>query len=147
MTSAAETRSLVIEREMPHSPEKIWRALTETSLLDDWLLKNDFQPVVGHKFTFRGQPVGKWNGVIDCEVLVVEPYKKLSYRWEPWGAEAGTPLTTVVTWTLTPSKAGHTHLRMEQSGFRADQQRNLQGAKYGFGRFIDALERVLEKLE
>src|SRR5215471_16159359 len=120
MTSAAETRSLVIEREMPHSPEKIWRALTETSLLDDWLLKNDFQPVVGHKFTFRG---------------------------EPWGAEAGTPLTTVVTWTLTPSKAGHTHLRMEQSGFRADQQRNLQGAKYGFGRFIDALERVLEKLE
>jgi len=99
MTSADETHSLVIEREMPHPPEKVWRALTETSLLDEWLLKNDFQPVVGHKFTFRAQPVGKWNGVVNCEVLVVEPYKKLVYRWEPWGAEAGTPLTTVVTWT------------------------------------------------
>ncbi len=51
------TKSLVIEKDLPHPPEKVWRALTETSLIDQWLLSNDFQPVVGHKFTLRGPPM------------------------------------------------------------------------------------------
>jgi uncharacterized protein YndB with AHSA1/START domain len=136
MTTTTETRSVVVEKEMPHPPEKIWRALTETPLLDDWLMKNDFRLVVGHKFTFRSQPVGTWNGVIDCEVLAVEPQRRLSYSWGSLGVES------VVTWTLEPTQSG-TLVRMEQAGFRADQQPNYQGAKYGWQRFFGGLERVL----
>ncbi len=72
MTKTIATRSLVVEREMPHPPEKIWRAITQSPLIDEWLMKNDFQPIVGHRFNFRVTPMPHWNGVTDCEVLVVE---------------------------------------------------------------------------
>src|ERR1700687_2078184 len=102
--TAAATRSLVIERELPYPPEKIWRALTEGALIKEWLMDNDFQPVVSHRFNFRAKPVPNWDGVIDCEVQVVEANKKLSYSWGALGLES------VVTFTLTPTDAG-THLR------------------------------------
>jgi uncharacterized protein YndB with AHSA1/START domain len=136
MTDAAQERTLVIEREMPHPPEKIWRALTEGQLLEQWLMKNDFQPIVGHRFTFRALPVQNWNGVIECEVLAVEPNSRLSYGWGTLG------LGTVVTWTLTPTEGG-TLLRMEQSGFGPDQTANYKGASYGWKNFIGNLERLL----
>jgi uncharacterized protein YndB with AHSA1/START domain len=126
----------VIERELPHPPEKIWRALTQGALIKEWLMDNDFQPVVGHKFNFRAPPMPKWNGVIDSEVLVIEPNKKLSYSWGSMGLES------VVVWTLVPTKGG-TLVRMEQSGFRADQEANYQGANYGWQKFIGGLERVV----
>jgi len=131
------TRTLVIERVFPHPPEKLWRALTETPLITQWLMNNDFEPVVGRKFQFRADPVPNWNGVIDSEVLVVEPLKRLSYRWSSLG------LDSVVLWTLTPAEGG-THVRMEHSGFRPDQQQAYGGAKYGWQRFLGALERVLD---
>jgi uncharacterized protein YndB with AHSA1/START domain len=138
---AVATRSIVIEKEMPHAPEKIWRALTQVPLIKEWLMENDFQPVVGHKFNFRATPMPHWNGVTDCEVLVVEPNKRLSYSWNASGAEAAGGLKTVVVWTLTPTKGG-TLVRMEQSGFRPDQEGNYQGAAHGWQRFIAGLERV-----
>jgi uncharacterized protein YndB with AHSA1/START domain len=140
MTETATTRTLVIEREMPHPPEKIWRALTEGQLIEEWLLKNDFKPVVGHRFQFRREPMPNWNGVIDCEVLEVEPNSRLSYGWGSMGLE------TVVAWTLTPT-AGGTHLRMEQSGFPSEEGANYKGAKYGWRNFIDKLERVVGGLK
>jgi uncharacterized protein YndB with AHSA1/START domain len=135
-TVGSATRSLVIEREMPHPPEKIWRALTDGALIEEWLLKNDFKPVLGHQFTFRAPPMPKWDGVIDCEVLLVEPNARLSYGWASLG------LKTVVAWTLTPTTGG-THVRMEQSGFRSDEDANYKGASYGWQRFIEGLERVV----
>lgn len=134
--AAVETRTLVVERVFSHAPEKLWRALTESPFIAQWLLKNDFEPVVGHKFQFRREPMPNWNGIIDCEVLVVDPLKRLSYSWGSMG------LGTVVLWTLTPV-AGGTHLRMEQSGFGPHQQANYHGAKYGWKNFFDGLERVL----
>ena len=139
MTDSATTRTLVIEREMPHPPEKIWRALTQSSLIEEWLMKNDFQPELGHRFTFRATPMPKWNGVIDCEVLVVEPHSRLSYSWGSLG------MGSVVTFTLTPTESG-THLRMEQSGFRPDQEANYKGANYGWQKFLGNLERVVERM-
>src|SRR5882762_1423958 len=106
ITTPAGTRSLVVEREMPHPPEKIWRALTEGSLIEEWLMKNDFQPRVGHRFNFRAEPMPHWNGVTDCEVLTVEPKERLSYSWNASGEEAANGLKTVVTWTLTPAEGG-----------------------------------------
>ena len=134
------TRSLVIEKELPYPPEKIWRALTQGSLIKEWLMDNDFQPVVGHSFQFRSTPVPNWNGIIDSQVLVVELNKKLSYSWGSLGLES------VVTWTLTPTGTG-THLRMEHSGFGSDQDAAYKGANYGWQKFIGNLERVAAGLE
>jgi uncharacterized protein YndB with AHSA1/START domain len=121
---ATETRSVVVEREIPHSPEKIWRALTQPHLIEDWLMKNDFAPVVGHRFNLRRNPQPDLNIVIDCQVLVIEPNKTLSYTWAAYGLES------VVTWTLTPKSTG-THLRMEQSGFRRISSRPTRAPRAG----------------
>jgi len=134
------TRTLVIERVFPHPPEKLWQALTKSPLIAQWLMNNDFEPVVGRKFKFRSQPVANWDGVIDCEVAVVEPLKRLSYSWGTMGMES------VVAFALTPTEGG-THLRMEHSGFGADQEQAYKGAKYGWTNFFNGLERVLAELE
>jgi len=131
-----EVRTLVIERVFPHAQGKLWRALTESRLLAEWLLRNDFEAVAGRRFQFRQEPMPQWDGVIQGEVLTVEPMQRLSYRWSALGVD------TVVTFTLTPAGGG-THLRMEQSGFRADNQRAFAGAKYGWERFLDNLEGLL----
>ena len=139
-TPDTSTRSVIVEKEFPHPPEKVWRALTESSLIEQWLMKNDFQPVAGHSFSLRMDPVPNWNGVIDCQVLAVEPFKALSYTWGTLGTE------TVVMFTLTPTSAG-THVRVEQSGFRADQEANYKGAQYGWKKFLGNLEPVVAGLE
>jgi len=141
MSNPAEsTRTLVIERVFPHPPEKLWRALTETPLIAQWLLKNDFEPVVGRKFQFRSEPVPNWDGVINCDVLIVDHLKQLSYSWSTLG------LDSVVLWTLTPAEGG-THVRMEHSGFRPDHKAAYQGANYGWQKFLGALEQVLARLD
>jgi uncharacterized protein YndB with AHSA1/START domain len=141
--TATETRSVVVEREMPHPPEKIWRALTQPHLIEEWLMKNDFKPVVGHRFNLRADPQPNWNGVVDCQVLVVEPNKTLSYTWG--SGEADLAIKSVVTLSLTPTGTG-TLLRMEQTGFRPDQPQNYQGAKYGWQHFVATLEQVVARM-
>ena len=99
-------------------------------------MKNDFLSVVGHRFSLRAD----W-GVVDCQVMAVEPNKTLSYAWAAYGLES------VVTWTLTPTGTG-THLRMEHAGFRPDQQQQAyQGAKGGWQQFFAALEQVLARID
>ena len=73
MTKPAATRSIVIEREMPHPLERVWRALTQGALIEEWLMENDLHPVAGHRFNFRAKPMPHWNGIVDFQVLVVEP--------------------------------------------------------------------------
>jgi uncharacterized protein YndB with AHSA1/START domain len=131
--TSTETRSVVVEREVPFPPEKIWRALTQPHLIEEWLMKNDFQPVAGHGFSLKND----W-GAIACQVLTVEPNRTLAYTWDALGLES------VVTWTLTPTGAG-THLRMEQKGFKPDQRQAYGGALGGWPRFFDNLEQVLAR--
>jgi len=131
----SDTLSVVIEKEMPYKPEKVWRALTQPHLIAEWLMKNDFEPRVGHKFQLDPKP--QWDGIIDCEVLEIEANKKLTYSWGTLG------LNTLVTFTLTPTKNG-VMLRVEQSGFSPDRPQNYQGAKYGWQNFLGKLERVAE---
>lgn len=135
-----DTRTVVIEKEFAYPPEKVWRALTEGPLIKEWLMDNDFQPSVGHKFSFRSTPVPNWDGVIASEVMVVEPNRKLSYTWGTLGLES------VVVWTLIPTSGG-TLVRMEHSGFGPDQDHAYKGATYGWQKFIGGLERVLEGLQ
>lgn len=138
----AETRSVVVERELPYPPDKIWRALTEPHLIAEWLMKNDFMPSVGHRFTLRGD----WGGVLDCEVVTVEPNSTLSYTWNFTHDDAAYNLRSVVTFTLVPTSTG-TLLRMEQIGFRPGQKQAYGGAKAGWQRFFTNLEQVLARID
>ena len=142
MTNAAtETRSVVVEREIPFPPEKIWRALTQPHLIEEWLMQNDFKPAVDHRFNFRAE----W-GAVDCQVVAVEANKTLSYTWNFKHEDAAFNLQSVVTFTLTPTRAG-TLLRMEQAGFRPDQERAYRGAKAGWRQFFAALEQLLPRID
>ena len=129
------TLSVIVERELFYPSEKIWRALTQPHLIEEWLMKNDFKPVMDHRFNFRGD----W-GAVDCQVKTIEPNKTLSYTWAAHGLES------VVTWTLTPTANG-TNLRMEQSGFRTDQKQAYHGARHGWPQFFAKLEQVLARAE
>jgi uncharacterized protein YndB with AHSA1/START domain len=134
MTKAETDKlSVVVERDIPFPAEKIWRALTQPHLMEEWLMKNDFKPTIGHGFKLSAD----W-GSVDCRVLTLEPHKTLSYTWAAYGVE------TVVTWTLSPTSTG-THLRMEQAGFRPDHPQAYQGAQHGWQQFLANLEEVIAK--
>ncbi|KKB76688.1 polyketide cyclase [Devosia soli] len=128
-----EIRTVVIERDFAHRPEKLWRALTQPHLIAEWLMKSDFAPQLGHTFQFRGE----W-GSVDCIVKEIEPQRRLAYSWNALGLES------TVTWTLTPTGSG-TQLRMEQTGFKPDQSQAYHGARTGWKRFLDNLETVLAR--
>ena len=130
-SNATDTLSVVVERELPYTPEKIWRALTQQHLIQEWLMENDFAPVLGQHFNLRAD----W-GTVTCEVTTIEPNRTLAYSWAAFG------LDSIVTWTLSPTAEG-THLRMEHAGFRRDQQQAYQGALGGWPQFIGKLEQLV----
>lgn len=141
MSETLETRSIVVERTMPHPPEKVWVALTRAELIARWLMQNDFEPRIGHRFNFRATPIpNMWNGVTDCEVLALEPPRRLAYSWNASGDEAEDGLRSVVTWTITPA-AGGAHVRMEHSGFRPQDEGGRQAMGGGWPRILAGLER------
>ncbi len=136
-----ETRTVVVEREIAHPPEKLWRALTQPHLIAEWLMRNDFAPHVGHKFTLTGD----W-GSVECDVVTVEPGKTLTYTWNHVHDDPAFDLRSVVCFTLTPTASG-TVLRMEQTGFRPEQKQAFGGARYGWEEHFTNLERVLAGME
>jgi uncharacterized protein YndB with AHSA1/START domain len=137
---ATETRSVVIEREFAFPAERLWRALTQPHLMEEWLMKNDFKPEIGHRFNLRGE----WGGVLDCEVLTIEPQKSLAYTWNFSHQDAAFDLKSVVTFTLTPTGSG-THLRVEQAGFRPTQKQAFGGAHAGWKQFLAKLDELLAR--
>lgn len=136
----SDLRSVVVERELGCTPEKLWRALTQPHLIEEWLMKSDFKPVPGHKFTLRRKPKPDVNVVVDCEVIEVEPNKTLSYTWSAFGHDS------IVTFTLTPTKNG-TQLRMEQTGFRPDQELAYRGATAAWKQFLRNLEELVDRTD
>lgn len=130
-----ETRSILIERDLPHPPEKVWRALTQPHLLEEWLMKTDFRPDTGAAFSFSAD----W-GAVRGEVIEADPHRRLSYSW------GDDHLKSVVTWTLTETATG-TRLRLEQVGFPEDQPRYYMGATAGWPRFLDRLTNLLADKE
>lgn len=130
----SEDRTIVVEREFPHPPEKVWRALTQPHLVAEWMMKNDIAPVAGHAFSFDAE----W-GAVECRVREADPPRSLSYDWKT------KDLDSVVTWTLSPSRRG-TLLRMEQTGFRPDQRSYFRGATARWPQFLDALDALLARI-
>jgi uncharacterized protein YndB with AHSA1/START domain len=161
-TAPSQTESISFEFDLPHAPEKVWRALTEPELLAEWLLpviRSSGQspssliadgPVQGRvaelklepgaAFAFKTQPYPGWDGIVNCRLLEAETYRKLRYTWV-----VGDMLDTVVTFTLTPTASG-TRLSLVQSGFKPDQKQNFGGARYGWnmmgGKLVDLLARI-----
>lgn len=103
----------------PYPPETVWEYLTNSELLAQWLMPNDFSPVAGHRFRFSTRPRVKFgfDGTIYCEVLEVIPGRKLSYSWKGGTGTEKVALNSLVTWTLTPKNNG-TELLLEHSGFK-----------------------------
>lgn len=142
MSDTMESRSIVVERVLPQSAAKVWKALTTSALIGEWLMSNDFAPQVGHRFNFRSTPIpDAWNGVTDCEVLALDEPRRLAYSWNASGAEAADGLKSVVTWTLTPTHGG-TQVRMEHTGFRAEDEMGRQAMSGGWPRIVERLGEV-----
>jgi uncharacterized protein YndB with AHSA1/START domain len=139
-TVASQTESISFEFDLHHSPEKVWRALTDPVLLTEWLLPVvDLKLEPGAAFTFKTQPYPGWDGTVNCRFVEIEAQKKLSYTWGV--GEMG----TVVTFTLAPTASG-TRLSLVQSGFKPDQKQNFGGARYGWkmmgGKLVLLLARI-----
>ncbi len=134
----AGTSTVIVEREIAQPAEKIWRALTQPHLIAEWLMKNDFKPMPGHKFNLRRDPTPEVSVVIDCEVVEVEPNEMLSYTLKAFGAD------TLVTFTLTPTATGTT-LRVEQAGFDPDNKAAIKGANASWRLFLKALDDLLAR--
>ncbi len=130
-----EIRTVIVERHLAHKPAKVWRALTQPHLIREWLMGNDFELVLGRPFTFSED----W-GSVECRVTAIEPNKSIAYSWDAFGLES------MVTWTLTETQTG-THLRLEQVGFRPDQDYAFQGAQQAWPHYFDQMEEVLAKLD
>ena len=140
-TAPSQTDSISFEFELPHAPEKVWRALTDPVLLTEWLLPVvGFDVTPGAAFTFKTQPYPGWGGIVNCRILEIEAHRKVSYTWV-----VGDMLDAVVTFTLTPTASG-TRLSLVQSGFKPEQKQNFGGARYGWkmmgGKLVDLLARI-----
>lgn len=139
-TEASQTESISFEFDLDHAPEKVWRALTNPALLSQWLLpivELELEP--GAAFTFRAEPQPGWDGIVNCRLLEIERFRKLSYTWVVGDID------TMVTFELTPTASG-TRLSLVQSGFKPHQKRNFGGARYGWrmmgGKLVDVLARA-----
>jgi len=139
-TAPAQIETISFEFDLPHSPEKVWRALTDPALLAEWLLPAiGLQLEPGAEFMFKTQPYPGWDGTVNCRFIEIEPQRKLSYTWTvPF-------LDTVVTFSLAPSASG-TRLSLVQSGFTPEQKRESGGARYGWKmmgeKLVDLLGRI-----
>jgi uncharacterized protein YndB with AHSA1/START domain len=118
----ADPRAIRVDEFLAHPPARVWRALTDPDLLARWLMPNDFSPAVGHAFTFRTDPQPGFDGIVHCEVLALEPERRLSISWR------GGPLDTTVTWTLVPEGRG-TRLFLVHDGFDPDDPAQQLTAK------------------
>ncbi len=140
VTAEDQAESIALDFDLPHAPEKVWRALTEPGLLTQWLLPVlDLKLEPGAEFTFQAEPQPNWDGKVNCRFLEIEPQRKLRWTWVVGDID------TVVTFTLTPTASG-TQLSIVQSGFKPHQKRNFAGARYGWkmmsGKLVDLLAQL-----
>jgi uncharacterized protein YndB with AHSA1/START domain len=140
-TARAQTDTIAIELELPHSPQKVWRALTDPALLAEWLLPAaGLRLEPGAAFTFKAPSFADWDGTVDCRLVEIDAHRKLSYTWAVGDME----IETVVTFTLTPTGSG-TRLGLVQSGFKPSQKQAFGGARYGWNTMGQALVDLLAR--
>jgi uncharacterized protein YndB with AHSA1/START domain len=141
MTDVSERRAIRVSYELTAPPEKVWRALTDPTLLERWLMPNDIAPIVGHRFTFRTHPAPGFDGIVHCEIIEVDPPMRLVYSWR------GGPIDTVVTWSLEKQPDGGTRLLLVQDGFRPEDGLTYQLLEKGWReKTAGSLEKLASSL-
>ena len=141
MTPHSPSQSLHFEFDLPHPPDKVWRALTDPELVSKWIMSTDLLPEMGHNFTFRMEPSEWWDGIVHCEILAVDPPHEIAYTWK--GGPANSPLDTVVTWKLSDNGSGGTLLALDHTGFVPTNKFAFEGAQQGWKHRVDTLLRNL----
>ena len=129
----------------PHPPETVWEYLTKPELMEQWLMKNDFQPIVGHDFQFRIDPIPglDFDGIFYCKVLEIVPFKKLSYSWRSGPGDGKITLDSVVVWKLQPTDKG-TEIFLEHSGFGKEENLDFyNGLTQGW---LEKFQKIAELL-
>jgi len=139
-TARGQTESIEFELDLKHPPQKVWRALTDPTLLAEWLLPVvELELAPGAAFRFQAPPQPGWDGHVSGRILEIEAQRKLSYTWVVGDMD------TVVTFELTPTASG-TRLSLVHAGFREDQKRNFGGARYGWrmmgGKLVEVLAQT-----
>ena len=139
------TRSIKHQFFFPHPADVVWEYLTKPELMEQWLMKNDFKPIVGHEFQLRTGPIPSldFDGIFYCKVLEIVPFKKLSYSWRsgPGGGEI--TLDSVVVWKLAPNDKG-TELSLEHSGFAKEENLNFfNGLNHGWVEKFQNIDKLL----
>jgi uncharacterized protein YndB with AHSA1/START domain len=113
-----------MQKEIKHTwdfarpPKEVWDYLTKPELIEQWLMKTDFQPKVGHQFRFIHSIENKscYDNITHCEVLEVKPFSKLSYSWKGNTKDGHRTFDSKVVWTLIPVDGG-TELQLVHNGF------------------------------
>jgi uncharacterized protein YndB with AHSA1/START domain len=128
-----------------HPPERVWEYLTNAELMAQWLMKNDFLPIVGHDFQFKTNPIPSLNfdGIVYCTVLEIVPLKKLSYSWKSGAGDGKITIDSVVVWTLQPKDKG-TDLFLVHSGF--SETENLAMYTGLLNGWLKNLQKIAERL-
>jgi uncharacterized protein YndB with AHSA1/START domain len=137
------TETVSLDFELKSPIDRVWQALTDSETLSKWMMfdAENFEPVVGKRFRFRGKPATGWTGVIDGEVLEVERPHRLAYTWV--GGPGNLVVHTRVTWSLTEAEGGVTRLHLEQSGFPVELKPAIVGARYGWTHMLEQLRSLL----
>lgn len=128
-----------------HSPEVVWEYLTKPELMAQWLMKNDFQPIVGLDFQFRTNPIPSldFDGIFYCKVLAVVPFEKLSYSWKSGPGDGKITLDSIVTWKLSAKDNG-AELSLEHSGFaKKDNLDFYNGLLHGWVEKLNNIDKLL----
>jgi len=140
------TRSIKHTIFYPHPPETVWDYLTKPELMEQWLMKNDFQPIVGLDFQFRTNPIPglDFDGIFYCKVLEIVPFKKLSYSWKSGPGDGKITLESIVVWKLQPTEKG-TELFLEHSGFSKEENLDFyNGLMHGW---LEKFQKIAELLK
>lgn len=133
---------VMLDFKYDHSIEEVWEAITNSSILEEWIMPNNFKAEEGYAFEFKGEANDYWDGIIRGEVLEVEEPNKLSYRWNSAGE------MTTITWTLVAESEGKTNLHFEMDGFSEEIKQYpgaIQGAVSSWSAFAHRLKKVLTK--
>jgi uncharacterized protein YndB with AHSA1/START domain len=129
---------------MPQPREQVWQAIADSAALADWMFPNDFEPRVGHRFTFRvpGNPKMNFDGLtVHCEVLECDPPRRLVFSWSAGGAV----VDTRVTFRLEPDGDG-TRVFFEHAGFDLSHPQGnqaLRGAEFGWAKMLGQLATLV----
>lgn len=125
---------LSLDFQFKSSINQVWEALTDSDTLAEWVMENNFKPIVGYKCQFRNKAIDL---IVDSEVLIVDKPHQLSYTW------IGGPIDTIVTWTLK-QEGEITYLHLEQTGFE-EKNYAYHGAKNGWAFMVEELKKILRE--